>query len=120
MLTTGILIAGISGCQFAYPFEIRGIVLAADGKPVSGVKVTFNAKHVWQSSFPVSTGADGKFVAVVRIQDIAFDPVDLPKWSLVFTKEGFTSTTIDIGPKEKPKSARETTSIFTEVTIAAR
>jgi hypothetical protein len=124
ILTTAVfgslLVAGVSGCQFSYPFEISGVVRATDGTPLAGVNVTLNAGSIRESSFPVDTGPDGTFKATVRIGDIEFMRKELPKWSLELSKEGYETTTVDVSPKQKPESPRKTTFISSKGTLKAK
>jgi hypothetical protein len=105
-----LLILGVSGCQFSYPFEISGVIRRADGDPLPGVSVTLKAQSIRESSFPVVTGTDGTFKARVRIGDIEFMG-RLPKWSLELSKEGYEAGTVDVSPKQRPESPRKTTLI---------
>src|SRR5262249_54910294 len=121
ILTVGVfgllLLVGTSGCSFAYPFEISGLVQSADGTPLPDVAVFFEAEGIWESSFPVVTQPDGTFKARVRINDIEFMHEEMPKWTLQLTKNGFENTTVDVSPKSKPKSPRQTTYIDTKPTM---
>jgi len=114
------LVVGVSGCSFSYPFEISGVVRSADGTPLAGVSVTLNAGSIRESSFPVVTGADGKFTGTARIGDIEFMREGLPKWSLELSRDGYETTTVDVSPKQKPESPRETTFVSTSVALKAK
>jgi hypothetical protein len=105
-----LLILGVSGCQFSYPFEISGVIGGADGDPLPGVSVTLKAGNLRESSFPVVTGPDGTFKARVKIGDVEFMG-GLQKWSLELSKEGYETSTVDVSPKQKPESPRKTTFI---------
>ncbi len=114
------LLVGVSGCQFSYPFEISGVVRAASGSPLPGVRVTLNAGSIRESSFPVVTGPDGTFKANVRIGDIEFMREELPKWSLELSKDGYETATVDLSPKHKPESPRKTTFISAQGRLKAK
>src|SRR4051794_22497420 len=115
-----LLLVGVSGCQWSYPYEFSGVVRAADGTPLPGITVTLSAEGVRESSFPVFTGADGTFNALVRIADIEFMREALPKWSLELSKDGYESATIDVSPKQKPESPRQTTFVTAEGTMKVK
>ena len=94
----------ISGCQFAYPVELRGVIHnARDGAPLPGVTVTMSPSG-YPDGFPLSTGQDGSFRASFDMSDIDFRS-DKP-WSVSLKKEGYYhDATVDLGPFEEPKSS---------------
>jgi len=108
-----LLIIGVSGCQYNYPFEISGVVRnAADGAPLAGVSVTIRADGIrGESPFPVITGPDGTFKARFEVGDIEFMRDELPQWSLTLSKDGYQDATLDISPKQEPESPRKTTQL---------
>lgn len=114
-----LVLVGVSGCQYSFPFEISGVVRAADGGPLAGVRVTLNAGGIVESSFPVVTGPDGTFKARVRIRDIEFMPSELPKWSLELSKDGYEKATVEISPKQ-PESPTKTTFISAKGILKAK
>src|SRR4051794_26553441 len=98
-----VLVLGASGCQYSYPFEISGVVRgAADGAPLTGVTATLQAGGIRESSFPVVTGPDGSVRASFRVADSQFMRGELPKWTLVLTKEGYEDQALDVSPTHTP------------------
>lgn len=113
-IVSGLLfLGGVSGCQFSYPFEISGFVQsAADDTPLPGVTIALKADGLrGESPFPLITGEDGKFRAAFRVGDIAFTHGDLPKWTLVLSKDGYQNQTLEIRFTQKPESTSKTTTI---------
>jgi hypothetical protein len=93
----------LSGCQYSYPVELRGVVYnARDGAPMPGVTVMFSPRG-YPNVFPLSSGNDGSFRASFDMSDIDFDS-DKP-WSVLLKKEGYHDATVDLGPFEEPKSS---------------
>jgi hypothetical protein len=89
--------------------------------PLAGVSVTLKAKGILNPSpFPVLTGPDGRFVATFRVVDIEFMHEELPKWSLVLSKEGYQEQTLDVSLKQKPESTKKTTAIDAEGSLQAK
>jgi hypothetical protein len=110
----------VSGCQYGYTFEFSGTVRTSNGAPLPGVSITINATDIRDSSFPVVTLGDGTYKATVRIMDIAFMRGKLPTWSLELKKDGYETATVDVSPKQEPKSAGKTTFVTADGILKPR
>jgi hypothetical protein len=106
-----LLVVGVSGCQYSYPFELQGVVKnAADGQPLAGVTIVLkNAREHGDTPFPVTTQADGAFSANFRVAGSQFVAADPPVWSLALSKDGFHDEVIDIRFGNRPESPKVTT-----------
>ncbi len=98
----------LSGCSFAYPVELRGLIRSAkDGSPISGVIVMLSPDMAYGSGyaevFPVSSAVDGTFRVSFTMPGNAFG-VGEP-WSVSLKQEGYHDETIDLGPFDDPKSS---------------
>jgi len=96
----------LSGCQYAYPVELRGVVRsAADGAPIAGVTVMLSPDGAYGSGyarvFPATSAQDGMFRVSFTMPDIAFGG----PWSVSLKMEGYQDETIDLGPFNEPKSS---------------
>jgi hypothetical protein len=98
----------LSGCSYAYPVELRGVIVSAkDGEPIPGVTVVLSPQPYSEGGrdvFPVSSGADGSFRVSFTMPDIDFSMSAKP-WSLTFKKAGYHDATVDLGRFEEPKSS---------------
>jgi hypothetical protein len=105
----GLLIAApASGCQYSYPFAIRGTILTvADGSPLAGVRVVLKAPCVTivgpgTEETPALTG-NGKFLLTFEAPEVCFtDTGSRSQWSLNLSKEGYTDEVIDVSPGQEP------------------
>jgi hypothetical protein len=107
-ILTSLSLALISGCQRAYPVELRGVVYSAkDGAPISGVRVMLSPDLAFGNGyakvFPVSSGQDGTFRVSFEMFDNAF--MKRERWSVSLKKDGYHDITIDLGPFDEPKSS---------------
>jgi hypothetical protein len=110
-ILTPLSLALLSGCQYAYPVELRGTVHSAkDGAPIAGATVTLTPEGAYGSRyakvFPVTSGQDGRFRVSFTMPDIAF--MGGEPWSLSLKKEGYHDETIDLGSFDEPKSSDPT------------
>lgn len=116
-----LLIVGMSGCQYAYRFEISGVVNdAANGTSLAGVSVMLKSGGHTVTPFPVITGPDGKYHASFKVRDGDFMRDKLPEWSLVFSKDGYEDETLDVSPKKRPASLSTTTQISVDGQLRAK
>lgn len=115
-----LLVIGVSGCQYSYPFEISGMVRTADGTALAGVHVTLRAQGILESSFPVVTAQDGTFNGHIRVMDSEFGGNRLPTWILELSKEGYESANVDVSPTQQPKSPRKTTVVSADGTMKVK
>lgn len=114
---------GLTGCQYSYKFEVGGVVRAADGTPLEGVKVELTGGSFQtgpEMTFPTVTGPEGRFLAVFSARDNDIKYVKpLPTWTFTLTKEGYAKKTFDIRLQEEPASVRTTTHFPVEWTLEA-
>ena len=93
VLTSLMLSVALSGCQSAYPCQLRGVIRSEkDGKPLAGVElnISLTPDMVYSSTvFPLVTGPDGSFHVDLRVRDVAFHPDGQASWSLTLSKKRF-------------------------------
>lgn len=93
----------ISGCQFAYEYEVRGVIRdVSDETPLAGVKVTLKADSLFKDAEPCLTDADGAFVLTFTVSDSAFSSDAMPDWSLAMGQQGYHEQVVDISPGKEP------------------
>jgi len=115
-----VITASIPGCQYSYPFEVRGrITSVADGSPLADVRIVLKAPWVTvvgmgTEADPAVTAYDGKFLLTLEAPDVAFDARgSVNEWSLILSKEGYLDEVIDVSPsQEPPKSGSGKTQII--------
>jgi hypothetical protein len=112
----------VTGCQYAYPFEVSGVVRsAATGKPLAGVKIF--STHPPLDMEPVLlladktqavavTGEDGRFTFSENVQDIHFMQEGGTRWVVFLAKEGFDREKVDLRTLRRPDSPKGTFTIF--------
>ncbi len=93
----------ISGCQFAYEYEVRGVIRdVSDETPLAGVTVTLKADSLFKDAEPCLTDADGAFVLTFTVSDSAFSSDEMPDWSLALMQQGYHELVVDISPGKEP------------------
>src|SRR4051794_29283036 len=96
----------LSGCQYAYPVELRGVIRGAgDGAPIAGATVMLSPAGAYGSGyatvFPVTSAQDGTFRVSFTMPDIDFGE----PWLVSLKKKGYQDETIDLGPFKAPESS---------------
>ncbi len=113
VLTSLLLSVALSGCQSAYPCQLRGVIRSEkDGKPLAGVELNISlTSDILDSStvFPLMTGPDGFFHVDLRVSDRAFHPHRQASWSLTLSKKGFREMVVDLGQFKEPQGSGTTT-----------
>ena len=94
----------LSGCQFAYDYEVRGVIRDVAGEtPLAGVTITLKAGSLFKDAEPCFTNADGTFSLIFTVSDGAFSSDTMPSWSLAMMKQGYHEQVVDISPSKEPQ-----------------
>ena len=97
LLSLGLVVPAVSGCQYRYPLEVRGLVRSStDGSPMSRVRVvllTPGARWIGEDGdkvailgedHPIITGDDGTFVFNFEAD---WGPGE--QWKLALSRDGY-------------------------------
>jgi hypothetical protein len=97
----------ISGCQFAYEYEVRGVIRdVSDDTPLAGVTITLKADSLFKDAEPCVTGGDGTFALTFKVSDGAFSPSEMPSWSLAMVQQSYHEQVVDISPSKEPQRGK--------------
>src|SRR5262245_4192929 len=111
-----------SGCQYAYPFEVLGVVKnAKDGKPIPGAKLY--SLHITPTGEPhpgdnpiAVTGEDGSFTFVEEVRDVYFlHGEGKTDWTLFISQDGFNKESVSLRSVRKPANTGTRVPIFVVV-----
>jgi hypothetical protein len=113
----------LAGCQFAYPYEVSGVVKdAATGQPLAGVAVYSLHidldKPTGEDDRTVAvTGQDGTFTFTELVWDVNFRGDGNTRWALLFARDGFRREKVDLRQVRQPASAKTVTPVVADVCL---
>jgi hypothetical protein len=115
-----VLTAFLGGCSYAYQFSLKVTAKnAADGKPLSGVKMSLNlhgqTDHANNDQLVANaTDSEGMITFPFRVSESAFmEP--RKKWYLKLAKKGYIDEIIDITPTGEPEAGQKSPSMIVVV-----